>query len=84
MGKYSILATASLMFNVLSFFSLVFTIYQTHNVSSFNWFYLIGNTIAQVLLIIYGVANRAPEIYGPTLFLLVGLSYILLVKLQLV
>jgi hypothetical protein len=76
MGKLSILATASLMFNVLSFFSLVFNIYQTHNTSSFTWLYLFGNFMAQILLIIYGIVNSAPEIYGPTLLLCVGLLYI--------
>jgi hypothetical protein len=81
MGKYSILATTSLMFNVISFFSLVFNIYKTNNVSSFNWLYLIGNTLAQILLIIYGIVNNAPEIYGPTALLFVGLLYIVYVKI---
>lgn len=77
MGKLGILATTSLMFNVVSFFSLVRNIYSTHNTISFTWFYLFGNFIAQILLIIYGFANNAPEIYGPTLILCIGLSYII-------
>lgn len=81
MGKYSLLATSSLMFNVVSFFSLVLNIHKTKNTSSFNWFYLIGNVIAQILLVIYGIANNAPEIYGPTLLLMVGLAYIVFIKL---
>jgi uncharacterized protein with PQ loop repeat len=81
MGKYSILATSSLMFNVISFFSLVFNIYKTKNTTSFNWFYLFGNIIAQILLIIYGVVNKAPEIYGPTILLCIGLLYIIYNKL---
>lgn len=81
MGKYSILATTSLMFNVVSFFSLLFTIYKTKNTSSFNWVYLIGNVIAQILLLMYGVANNAPEIYGPTILLFIGLWYIVFIKL---
>ena len=80
MGKYSLLATASLMFNVISFSSLLFNIYKTQNVSSFNWLYLIGNTMAQILLILYGIVNNAPEIYGPTVLLFVGLLYIVYVK----
>jgi hypothetical protein len=39
-----------------------------------------GNFIAQILLIIYGIANRAPEIYVPTLLLFSGLSYIIFIK----
>ena len=77
MGKLGILATTSLMFNVVSFFSLVRNIYLTHNTVSFTWFYLLGNLFAQILLIIYGIVNKAPEIYGPTLLLFVGLLYIL-------
>lgn len=76
MGKYGLLATTSLMFNVISFFSLVSNIYITHNTESFTWFYLLGNVMAQILLIIYGFVNKAPEIYGPTLLLCVGLVYI--------
>ena len=80
MGKYSILATVSLMFNVVSFFSLLRNIYITNDTSSFNWYYLIGNVIAQILLIIYGIVNKAPEIYIPTSFLFIGLCYIVYKK----
>lgn len=81
MGQYSYLASSSLMFNVISFFSLLYNIYKTKNTSSFNWLYLFGNIIAQLLLIIYGISNKAPEIYVPTIILLVGLSYIVYVKI---
>lgn len=80
MRKYAMLATISLMFNVFSFGSLVLHIHKTKETSSFNWYYLLGNFIAQILLIIYGVANKAPEIYGPTLLLICGLFYIIFVK----
>lgn len=77
MGKYGILATTSLMFNVISFASLVKNIRTTHNTSTYNWFYLFGNLLAQILLIIYGLVNKAPEIYGPTILLFCGLIYII-------
>lgn len=80
MQKYALLATISLMFNVFSFSSLVFHIHTTKETTSFNWYYLIGNFIAQILLIIYGLSNKAPEIYGPTLLLILGLSYIIFIK----
>lgn len=76
MGKLSILATISLMVNVISFASLVLNIHYTHNTSTYNWGYLLGNIFAQILLIIYGFANNAPEIYGPTILLCFGLIYI--------
>jgi len=81
MLKYALLATISLMFNVISFASLVYNIHITKKTDNFNWLYLIGNIIAQILLIIYGIANKAPEIYGPTLLLITGLSYIIFVKI---
>lgn len=77
MGKLSILATTSLMINVVAFVSLVYNIYKTHNTSTYTWSYLLANTFGQILLIIYGFANKAPEIYGPTIILLVGLIYII-------
>jgi uncharacterized protein with PQ loop repeat len=80
MGKYSVLATTSLMLNVFSFFTLILKLHKTKTTVSFNWLYLIGNVIAQILLIIYGLANNAPEIYAPTILLFVGLLYIVYIK----
>jgi hypothetical protein len=82
MRKYALLATISLMFNVFSFGSLILHVHTTKETISFNWYYLIGNLIAQILLIIYGVTNKAPEIYGPTLILICGLLYIIFIKLN--
>jgi uncharacterized protein with PQ loop repeat len=80
MAKYSFLATISLMFNVFSFASLLMSIHITKNTSTYNWLYLIGNVIAQILLIIYGILNNAPEVYGPTILLVFGLLYIVYIK----
>lgn len=80
MGKYGVLATTSLMFNVFSFLSLLLKVHKTKVTASFNWLYLIGNVVAQVLLIIYGVVNNAPEIYVPTVLLIFGLLYIIYIK----
>ena len=80
MGKLSILATTSLMINVVAFIGLVINIYKTHNTSTYTWHYLLANTFSQILLIIYGFANKAPEIYGPTIIILVGLLFILYKK----
>lgn len=77
MAKLPILATISLMANVVAFFSIVSNIYVTHQTQSYTWFSLFVNVSAQILLIIYGLANNAPEIYGPTVLLLFGLSYII-------
>jgi hypothetical protein len=82
MRKYALLATISLMINVFSFGSLILHIHTTKETISFNWYYLMGNLIAQILLIVYGVTNKAPEIYGPTLILICGLLYIIFIKLN--
>ena len=81
MGKYELLAGTSLMFNVIAFASLVLNIHNTKDTSSFNWEYLFGNIVAQILLIIYGLANHSYGIYVPTTFLIIGLSYIVYIKL---
>jgi uncharacterized protein with PQ loop repeat len=80
MGKYGFLATTSLMFNVISFLTLIIKIHKTKITASFNWLYLLGNVIAQILLIIYGIVNNAPEIYVPTILLIFGLLYIVYIK----
>jgi hypothetical protein len=77
MAKLPLLATISLMANVIAFFSIVSNIYVTHQTQSYTWFSLFVNFAAQILLIIYGLANKAPEIYGPTILLIFGLSYII-------
>lgn len=82
MNKYALLATISLMFNVFSFGSLILHIHKTKETQSFNWLYLMGNIMAQILLIIYGIANKAPEIYGPTILLICGLLYIIFIKIN--
>jgi hypothetical protein len=82
MNKYALLATISLMFNVFSFGSLILHIHKTKETQSFNWLYLMGNIMAQILLIIYGIANKAPEIYGPTILLMCGLLYIIFIKIN--
>lgn len=82
MNKYALLATISLMFNVFSFGSLILHIHNTKETQSFNWIYLMGNVMAQILLIIYGIANKAPEIYGPTMLLICGLFYIIFIKIN--
>ena len=79
-GKYETLAGLSLTINVISFASIIYNMNQTKNASSFTWVYLIGNLIGQILLITYGILNKAWGIYLPTMFIFAGLSYITYVK----
>ncbi len=81
MGKYELLATTSLMFNVGAFSHLIYHIYQTKNTSTFTYTYILSNIFAQLLLIVYGIANKAYGIYGPTIILTIGLFYVLYAKI---
>ena len=82
MGKYELLATASLMINVGAFSHLIYHIYETKNTSTYTFEYIITNIISQILLIFYGIVNKAYGIYIPTCILLTGLIYVLYVKLS--
>ena len=81
MGKYELLASAALLLNFSSFSTLLYNVVKTHNTTTlpYTWFYT--NIGAQVLMIIYAVINGAYGIYIPTTFLLVGLIYMLSIKI---
>lgn len=80
MGKYELIATAALLCNFSSFGTLLYNVSITHNTTTltYTWFYT--NILAQVLMIIYAVLNKAYGIYIPTTFLLAGLLYMLYIK----
>ena len=80
MGKYELIATAALLCNFSSFGTLLYNVMTTHDTSTlpYAWFYT--NILAQVLMIIYAVLNGAYGIYIPTIFLLLGLLYMLYIK----
>lgn len=82
MGKYEYLASISLLLNISSFFTLIEHVYKTGDTGDFTWFYLFGNIISQILLIIYAKINNAWGIYIPTILILTGISYILFVKIK--
>jgi hypothetical protein len=82
MGKYEYLASISLLLNIFSFITLIINVYNTGDTSNFTWFYLFGNVISQTLLIIYAKINNAWGIYLPTGFILIGILFILFVKIK--
>lgn len=82
MGRYELLATASLMINMGSFFTLIRKVHMTKNTSSLPWYYIFGNMLAQILLFTYGFINNAYGLYIPTIFLFSGLLYIGYIKLN--
>ena len=82
MGKYEYLASISLLLNIFSFITLIVNVYKTGDTSNFTWFYLFGNVISQSILIIYAKINNAWGIYLPTILILIGILFILFVKIK--
>lgn len=82
MGKYEYLASISLLLNIFSFITLIVKVYKTGDTNNFTWFYLFGNVISQSLLIIYAKINNAWGIYLPTILILIGILFILIVKIK--
>jgi hypothetical protein len=81
MGQYEGLIGVAGVLGLVSFSALIQKIYETHNTTSLPWTWVIMNLAAQVLSFIYGLANNAYGIYLPNFFFLVGLGYILYIKL---
>ncbi len=54
---------------------------QTRNTSTLPYVWFYTNIGAQVLMIIYAIVNGAYGIYIPTSFLLLGLLYMLSIKM---
>ena len=81
MGKYELLASAALMLNFSSFGSLLYNVMQTRDTSTLPYVWFYTNIGAQVLMIIYAIVNGAYGIYIPTSFLLLGLLYMLSIKM---
>lgn len=81
MGKYELLASASLLFNFSSFGTLLYNVVTTRNASTLPYMWFYTNIMAQVLMIIYALFNGAYGIYLPTFVLLLGLLYMLFIKI---
>ena len=80
MGKYEFLPATAGILCLVSFSSLLKNIYDTHNTTTLTWTWIIINIVGQVLVLLYGLANKAPGLYGPTILFIIGLCYILYVK----
>jgi uncharacterized protein with PQ loop repeat len=81
MGKYELLASAALLLNFSSFGTLLYNVIKTKNTSTLPYVWFYTNIGAQILMIIYAVINGAYGIYIPTTVLLIGLIYMLAIKI---
>jgi uncharacterized protein with PQ loop repeat len=82
MGKHEELVGIAGVLGLISFSTLVQTVYTSHNTTSLPWSWVIINITAQVLSLVYGLVNNAYGIYIPNFLFLAGLVYIMYVKLN--
>ena len=82
MGKYESLIGVAGVVGLVSFSSLLTTIYKTKNTSSLPWTWIIMNLIAQILSLIYGIGNNSLGIVLPGILFLIGMLYILYIKVK--
>jgi len=82
MGKHEELVGIAGVLGLISFSTLVQTVYTSHNTTSLPWSWVIINITAQILSLVYGLVNNAYGIYIPNFLFLAGLVYIMYVKLN--
>ena len=75
------LAFMSGAFALASFLILIYNVYKTKNTSylTFVWLFLV--IVAQALMVIYGKLNHIQGLYIPAIIYIIGLSYILYIKI---
>lgn len=80
--KYQIIAGIAGTLTLLALSSLIHRVYKSQNTEhlTYAWIFLILS--AQLLFAIYGFLNNAYGIYLPAILVLIGISYILYVKLK--
>jgi len=82
MGKFESLIGVAGIMGLISFSSLLATIYETHNTTSLPWTWVIMNLSAQVLSLVYGIGNGSWGIVLPGILFILGMFYILYVKIM--
>lgn len=80
--KYQIIAGIAGTLTLLALSNLIHRVYVTQNTEhlTYTWIFLILS--AQTLLVVYGLLNKAYGIYLPALIVVMGVLYILFVKMK--
>lgn len=81
MAKYELLAGLASSFGLFAFMSIVFRVYHTHDTSAITLTSLLSNLMAQIMLLVYSNANQLMGLFYPIIVYIVGISYVLYVKL---
>jgi len=80
--KFEALVGIAGTLGLVSFSTLIQRIYDTRNTDTLPWSWIALNITAQILSFTYGVANHAYGIYIPNTIFIIGLLYILYVKIM--
>ena len=79
--KYQLIAIIAGLLTIVAFSHLVYKVYLTKHTEHITFVWISLVLTAQTLLIIYGKLNNSYGIYLPAILIVVGLSYILYIKL---
>ena len=79
--EYKFITIISGILIILAFSELVYGVHITKNTEhlTFKWIFL--TMLAQTLLVFYGIMNKIYGIYLPAIIVIMGLIYILYIKL---
>jgi uncharacterized protein with PQ loop repeat len=80
--KYQYIAVISGVLTIIAFSHLVYRVYITKQTEHLTYTWALLILTAQSLLVLYGILNNAYGIYLPAIIILIGVSYILYVKIN--
>ena len=81
MTKYEELALISGIATIIAFSLLIQHVYVTKITENLTYFWIFLNLTGQSLLFAYGKINNIFGIYFPALVLVIGISYVLYIKI---
>ena len=80
--KYQYIAVVSGILTIIAFSHLVHRVYTTKQTDHLTYIWALLILIAQSLLVVYGILNNSYGIYLPAIIIVIGISYILYVKIN--
>ena len=80
--RYQYIAVISGILTILAFSHLVHRVYTTKQTEHLTYTWALLILTAQSLLVLYGILNNAYGIYLPAIIVVIGISYILYVKIN--
>lgn len=80
--KYPFMFIAAGILTILAFSHLLYGIHTTKQADNLTYYWILLVGLAQSLLLIYGILNNSYVTYLPAFLFLLGLSYILYIKMN--